>query len=68
MKDEAGNPMLMKLKDWPPDNDFAAALPDHFDDLMQCIPLKVRDTEVSGLERKLVRSLCHLQTGHLREF
>ncbi len=42
MKDESGNTMLMKLKDWPPDNDFAKALPEHFEDLMRCIPLKVR--------------------------
>ena len=40
MKDEQGNPMLMKLKDWPPDNDIAAEMPEHFEDLMKSIPLK----------------------------
>ena len=32
--------MLLKLKDWPPDNDFASYLPDRFNDLMSWIPLK----------------------------
>eukprot|EP00095_Tigriopus_kingsejongensis_P003194 maker-scaffold91_size383040-snap-gene-2.25 protein:Tk03194 transcript:maker-scaffold91_size383040-snap-gene-2.25-mRNA-1 annotation:"probable domain-containing histone demethylation protein 2c" len=40
LKDAEGRPMLMKLKDWPPDNDFAAYLPDRFNDLMKCIPLQ----------------------------
>ena len=39
MKDELDNPMLLKLKDWPPDNDFANYLPERFADLMKCIPL-----------------------------
>ena len=40
MTDEYGMPMLLKLKDWPADSDFARALPDHFNDLMSVIPLK----------------------------
>ncbi len=41
MLDKVTNmPMLLKLKDWPPDNDFAAYLPERFDDLMRCIPLR----------------------------
>ena len=40
LTDDQDRPMLLKLKDWPPENDFAAFLPDHFADLMQCIPLK----------------------------
>ena len=39
MTDEMGRNMLLKLKDWPPDNDFALHMPQHFDDLMKCIPL-----------------------------
>ena len=39
MKDELGRNMLLKLKDWPPDNDFALHMPKHFDDLMKWIPL-----------------------------
>lgn len=40
LKDTEGRPMLLKLKDWPPDNDFAAYLPDRFHDLMNWIPLQ----------------------------
>lgn len=39
MVDENGLPMLLKLKDWPPDNDLAHTLPSRFEDLMNCIPL-----------------------------
>lgn len=39
-RDDRGDPMLLKLKDWPPDNDFAAALPSRFADLMGSIPLR----------------------------
>jgi lysine-specific demethylase 3 len=34
MTDEMENPMLLKLKDWPPDNDFANYLPSRFEDLV----------------------------------
>jgi lysine-specific demethylase 3 len=40
VKDDDGNPMLLKLKDWPPGDDFAKILPDRFDDLMAALPLK----------------------------
>lgn len=40
MTDENGHTMLLKLKDWPADNDFAKSLPEHFDDLMSVIPLQ----------------------------
>ena len=40
LRDEDGNPMLLKLKDWPPDNDFASYLPERFKDLMKWIPLQ----------------------------
>ncbi|XP_034238859.1 lysine-specific demethylase 3B-like [Thrips palmi] len=39
LKDEHGNPMLLKLKDWPPGEDFAELLPTRFNDLMQALPL-----------------------------
>jgi lysine-specific demethylase 3 len=39
LKDEKGNPMLLKLKDWPPGEDFAEMLPSRFKDLMACLPL-----------------------------
>lgn len=39
LKDEHGNPMLLKLKDWPPGEDFAELLPERFKDLMNSLPL-----------------------------
>ncbi|PSN38314.1 hypothetical protein C0J52_23730 [Blattella germanica] len=39
LKDERGNPMLLKLKDWPPGEDFAEMLPSRFSDLMKVLPL-----------------------------
>ncbi|KRT82137.1 hypothetical protein AMK59_3258 [Oryctes borbonicus] len=39
LKDEKGNPMLLKLKDWPPGEDFAEMLPTRFADLMKVLPL-----------------------------
>lgn len=38
--DSHGKTMLLKLKDWPPSADFAETLPDRFQDLMKCLPLK----------------------------
>lgn len=40
VQDEHGRPMLLKLKDWPPAEDFAAFSPKRFEDLMQALPLK----------------------------
>ena len=31
--------MLLKLKDWPPSDDFSDLLPNHFHDLMDALPL-----------------------------
>lgn len=39
LKDKDGTPMLLKLKDWPPDEDFAKLMPNHFEDLMKNLPL-----------------------------
>lgn len=39
LKDERGNPMLLKLKDWPPGEDFAETLPSRFTDLMRNLPI-----------------------------
>lgn len=39
MKDDKGNPMLLKLKDWPPGEDFAELMPTRFNDLIKCLPL-----------------------------
>ncbi|KAI8792891.1 lysine-specific demethylase 3B isoform X1 [Biomphalaria glabrata] len=37
--DENDDPMLLKLKDWPPGDDFSELLPSRFQDLMQALPL-----------------------------
>ncbi|XP_057340415.1 probable JmjC domain-containing histone demethylation protein 2C isoform X2 [Microplitis mediator] len=39
LKDDKGNPMLLKLKDWPPGEDFAELLPSRYADLMKVLPL-----------------------------
>ncbi|XP_046625209.1 probable JmjC domain-containing histone demethylation protein 2C isoform X2 [Neodiprion virginianus] len=39
LKDDSGNAMLLKLKDWPPGEDFAELLPSRFTDLMKVLPL-----------------------------
>ncbi|XP_065286956.1 lysine-specific demethylase 3B isoform X12 [Dermacentor albipictus] len=39
MKDEDGEYMLLKLKDWPPGDDFSDMLPSRFNDLMKVLPL-----------------------------
>lgn len=39
IKDENGEPMLLKLKDWPPGEDFAETLPTRYADLMSSLPL-----------------------------
>ncbi|KAK3723792.1 hypothetical protein QZH41_007105 [Actinostola sp. cb2023] len=37
--DSCGEPMLLKLKDWPPGDDFSEKLPSRFKNLMDHIPL-----------------------------
>lgn len=39
MQDNEGKPMLLKLKDWPPAEDFADKLPIRFKDFMDSLPL-----------------------------
>ncbi|KAK7074250.1 Lysine-specific demethylase 3B [Halocaridina rubra] len=39
LKDEKGQPMVLKLKDWPPGDDFAEMLPSRFEDLMTILPM-----------------------------
>ncbi|CAH1784257.1 unnamed protein product, partial [Owenia fusiformis] len=39
LTDDDEDPMLLKLKDWPPTEDFAEMLPQRFKDLMQALPL-----------------------------
>ncbi|XP_076470563.1 lysine-specific demethylase 3A-like isoform X2 [Babylonia areolata] len=37
--DETGQDLMLKLKDWPPGDDFAELLPSHFNSLMEALPL-----------------------------
>ena len=37
--DEDGNPMILKLKDWPPTEDFSDMQPKRFGNLMHALPL-----------------------------
>ena len=39
MDGDGGAPMTLKLKDWPPTEDFADILPKHFQNLMEALPL-----------------------------
>ncbi|XP_064602584.1 probable JmjC domain-containing histone demethylation protein 2C isoform X2 [Liolophura sinensis] len=39
VKDNRGEPSLLKLKDWPPGDDFSELLPSRFEDLMRVLPL-----------------------------
>uniref|UniRef100_A0A665VU75 Lysine-specific demethylase n=1 Tax=Echeneis naucrates TaxID=173247 RepID=A0A665VU75_ECHNA len=39
LQDGDGNPMVLKLKDWPPGEDFRDMMPTRFDDLMDNLPL-----------------------------
>lgn len=39
MLDNQGMPMLLKLKDWPPEEDFAKFFPQRFEDMMKNIPM-----------------------------
>jgi len=39
LRDGRGQPMILKLKDWPATEDFAEMLPDWFDNLLQALPL-----------------------------
>ena len=39
LKDSNDQPMLLKLKDWPPDMDFKKIMPTRFEDIMKNLPL-----------------------------
>ena len=40
LRDQATDePMLLKLKDWPPTEDFSEKLPRRFEDIMQALPM-----------------------------
>uniref|UniRef100_H3CYU2 Lysine-specific demethylase n=1 Tax=Tetraodon nigroviridis TaxID=99883 RepID=H3CYU2_TETNG len=39
LQDPEGKPMVLKLKDWPPGEDFRDMMPSRFEDLMENLPL-----------------------------
>lgn len=39
LMDHEGQPMLLKLKDWPPDSDFKNIMPSRFEDIMKNLPV-----------------------------
>lgn len=39
LRDSRGQPMILKLKDWPATEDFAEMLPEWFNNLLQALPL-----------------------------
>ncbi|XP_053572989.1 lysine-specific demethylase 3B isoform X2 [Bombina bombina] len=39
LRSEEGSPMVLKLKDWPPGEDFRDMMPTRFEDLMENLPL-----------------------------
>lgn len=39
LKDDKGGTMLLKLKDWPPGEDFSDMLPSRYNDLMRALPM-----------------------------
>lgn len=39
MLDNEGRPILLKLKDWPPDSDFRLTMPSRFEDIMKNLPM-----------------------------
>ena len=49
MKDNEGTPMLLKLKDWPPDSDFKNIMPSRFEDIMKNLPLNAYTNRTGDL-------------------
>lgn len=47
--DNDGNPMLLKLKDWPPDSDFKKIMPSRFEDVMKNLPLNAYTNRTGDL-------------------
>lgn len=39
LRDDSGQPMILKLKDWPPGEDFSDLMPERFADLMRALPM-----------------------------
>lgn len=49
LRDNDGKPMLLKLKDWPPDSDFKKIMPSRFEDIMKNLPINSYTNRVGDL-------------------
>lgn len=49
LKDNEGKPMLLKLKDWPPDRDFKNIMPSRFEDIMKNLPVNAYTNRTGDL-------------------
>lgn len=49
IRDNDGNPMLLKLKDWPPDSDFKKIMPSRFEDIMKNLPINSYTNRIGDL-------------------
>jgi [histone H3]-dimethyl-L-lysine9 demethylase len=49
LKDNEGKPMLLKLKDWPPDSDFKNLMPSRFEDVMKNLPMNQYTNRIGDL-------------------
>ncbi|XP_043191367.1 lysine-specific demethylase 3A-like [Amphibalanus amphitrite] len=54
LRDDKGQPMILKLKDWPPGEDFADMMPRRFSDLMSVLPM----TEYTRRDGRLNLASC----------
>jgi hypothetical protein len=66
LKDENNEMMLLKLKDWPPREDFSEVLPTRFNDLMNALPrlISKRPTSKFGSGRNREPLTEHAQAAH----
>lgn len=65
LRDNEDNPMLLKLKDWPPDSDFKNKMPSRFDDVMKNLPLNIYTNRTGDLNivKYLPSSFLHPDLG-----
>lgn len=58
--DNEGRPMLLKLKDWPPDSDFKNIMPSRFEDIMKNLPLNAYTNRTGDLNIVKYLPYCFL--------
>lgn len=60
LKDNEGIPMLLKLKDWPPDSDFKNVMPSRFEDIMKNLPMNAYTNRTGDLNIVKYLPVCFL--------